>query len=968
MDVLKDESAETVVTDFQFEKSKRTAFAKFTTLQWNKVEKVYESTHMKNVLAAICNLGSDDKSVQTQTSTNQTYGDEIYLDIVRPSLVKLNFVPKQLPSAYKKPVVKVQTVKNKKKKGISKDDIIKENTLRRVQKALVEILPSFDMKKLNTGYGFSSSYAEMKIMTLIYLINYLINQEDRNELECYEVIIGAAKTLKNTSNNMPTLSTVVQMDLLGTVTKLRTTIGFNFETMFNRYPRLCLSTKYDTLFPSMTIRPYESQVQLMNNLRNTPEAIFLYNAMIGSGKTTFSLAICKFVEKLRAIAKAKSETPNLQVIFSCSVEPVRHEVCRMAYNEGIAFGIGVLDRERSNVRVINNYNCSKDEDRILIVADLDATVGLLSGSQDYILFLDEPTVGADEEDNPVTKAVCRILMLSPSRTILSSATLPPEYEIQELVNHFRERHVESKVLTVRSKESMIGCEIITYDGLTILPHNGCKTVDELARILELIKDKPFIDRLYTAPVVYKIRNRMIENNVKNVLNIEKEFENIEVLCQTEIQKVAVKLIEQLINAKSDKIVEKVCEPFGKIELETAPSEVTNSDSEDDMGNGFAWAKEDDSEISVSNTYDISKIFTTEAYKYLGSCLVAVDNPLKFAYETSRELLEGHDQAYKVIAKYKSVKDKYEDALKRLENIKNEDERSKKVQELTDGSPILEFPDALRVNTIHHLNNFAKHYTDKVDMKTLQGVYPLETISFDLQIPDWVMTLLFAGIGIYSPQQGTLSQEYTELVLSMASNRQLAFLISDDNICYGANYPFAHVIITDDIATTHSIGTLFQLAGRAGRVGQSWVAYAHVSDLTGKRIMNYIHGNEGTGATMEAVNMIKSFKSIINAKKKSEEDKNNIVQLNKVRETMENLNDFIFIPNKKVPPPIKTIQEEQLTVPESQSTVYVPPHLRKRLDDDNQDNRDNQSNENQNRYSGRNEWTTVNNKYKQRQYK
>lgn len=96
---------------------------------------------------------------------------------------------------------------------------------------------------------------------------------------------------------------------------------------------------------------------------------------------------------------------------------------------------------------------------------------------------------------------------------------------------------------------------------------------------------------------------------------------------------------------------------------------------------------------------------------------------------------------------------------------------------------------------------------------------------------------------------------------MASSKQLAFLVSDDTVCYGANYPFSHVVVEDSVAERHSIGTVFQLLGRAGRVGSSWVAYGHIGSKTATRIKNYIVGEESVGVEEEAVNMENTFKKI-----------------------------------------------------------------------------------------------------------
>ena len=82
-----------------------------------------------------------------------------------------------------------------------------------------------------------------------------------------------------------------------------------------------------------------------------------------------------------------------------------------------------------------------------------------------------------------------------------------------------------------------------------------------------------------------------------------------------------------------------------------------------------------------------------------------------------------------------------------------------------------------------------------------------------------------GVGVYSPI--TLDQKYTNEVIKLATNGMLAFVIADYNISYGTNYPFNTVVITEDFTRNHSMNTLFQLMGRAGRCGKSWTANVFV---------------------------------------------------------------------------------------------------------------------------------------------
>ena len=167
----------------------------------------------------------------------------------------------------------------------------------------------------------------------------------------------------------------------------------------------------------------------------------------------------------------------------------------------------------------------------------------------------------------------------------------------------------------------------------------------------------------------------------------------------------------------------------------------------------------------------------------------------------------------------------------------------------------------------------------------------------------------------------LDIRYLDLILDMTADGKLAFLIADDNICYGANYPFSHVVIEDRITNEHSIGTIFQLIGRAGRVGQSWVAYAHVGDVTTKRIMNYINGSESSGVSLEAENLNKCFSKVKEESAKQELKNNNIIKLSEVVHNSHKKNSPKLIEEVE---PVKPIQKDKPKIPEEGKTEVAEP--------------------------------------------
>jgi len=86
-----------------------------------------------------------------------------------------------------------------------------------------------------------------------------------------------------------------------------------------------------------------------------------------------------------------------------------------------------------------------------------------------------------------------------------------------------------------------------------------------------------------------------------------------------------------------------------------------------------------------------------------------------------------------------------------------------------------------------------------------------------------LKLLFCGVAVYS--QTGLSAKYLDKVEELASQNFLAYIITDQSLCYGANFPISNVVLRDSLVIKLNMNEMFQLIGRAGRVGQSWTARA-----------------------------------------------------------------------------------------------------------------------------------------------
>jgi hypothetical protein len=158
--------------------------------------------------------------------------------------------------------------------------------------------------------------------------------------------------------------------------------------------------------------------------------LIIYNAMIGSGKTTTVVGLAKLVEYYRETFEEHSE---LELLFVCNLDSVRKQVGNILYNTllledeecGIRFGIATTEPDKS-IKFTNHYSCKKNSDRTVTICGPETAVKLLEESEHdkYLLFHDEPTIGADIQQSLSLRQNVKVLMNLPKWTIFSSATAP----------------------------------------------------------------------------------------------------------------------------------------------------------------------------------------------------------------------------------------------------------------------------------------------------------------------------------------------------------------------------------------------------------------------------------------------------------------------------------------------------------------------------------------------------------------
>src|SRR3984885_8958206 len=804
---------------------------------------------------------------------------------------------------------------NKINKKLSKADIIRyNNNLRKIKSEFSSLLQNIsnEITINRSKIVFSGKFIELIIIKMMIhcknLIDKMIDKQNHHqkisnskfvtdEKLSYKkeiLLIGYTKFIEEKKLNIQLSKTCLE-DLEKWINKAKQIIKYDSTNVIIHRPKFIFKTIYDEMLQKKNIDLYPSQKDIFKFVTENNSYLALVHTMLASGKTTMVLPLCGWLATVNIENRAK-------IIFCCPNEAVLLEVGRMIYGIGIPFGIVIRNiKDGSLIYKWSTFVDQKNPEKtaILYLCDIFVARILLEQRQgfivnykkymdrnkidpinfpiigkhlpkipDYILIGDELTKDADSregfENNDFsvnTELFIDLMKIIPPRVILMSATLPT-------IEQFPEYHKIAKnnmiIKSFTSSEATIGCALISNKGKLFAPHFGAKTIDEIKNMLNIIQTNPFIGRFYTFEILLDMVS--IFNKYELITPILKEvFDDPSKATQNNIQNITYEMLNTLINSKDNKLVEKI----------------SNIDNQRSIGTGV----------------NLSTIFTTDFNKFCKGCIIYSNNPMNVALEIYRTnfdsfLIEEDKKNTRnifhqikildIIEKHQKELENYNKIIKRMKSksddgiIKSNKEHNKKermktnsweqLAKVNESYPIWDFPKELQLGSIEHLCKC--EITSK--FIPIASVMP-EDLPIDSNVSSEILTLLASGIGIYSTSNNFLDDAYLKSVLLLAKRGLLRVIFSDGSIAYGTNLSVSNIIIIDElkdnesIVTKHSIKTIFQMLGRAGRGGDlSYVARIYTTshdDALISIIQSYIKGTLDEGTRDEVTNIRKAFETI-----------------------------------------------------------------------------------------------------------
>jgi hypothetical protein len=254
--------------------------------------------------------------------------------------------------------------------------------------------------------------------------------------------------------------------------------------------------------------------------------------------------------------------------------------------------------------------------------------------------------------------------------------------------------------------------------------------------------------------------------------------------------------------------------------------------------------------------DLEKIATEDSHSFPGKTLVVTSRDSLFpVLDRIRRVL--HEGAPDLASNSEKARKRKKELLKMLDQAKEESSKPKEKidpieqrlrimrieEEMTTLDRVV-WPDRFIVNTPDHARRFGR------PPPRTPAVMPILSDEYEDSFPEFMYSLLLSGIGVYDFSQCTEHQR--RLVMKVV--KQLSFLFAGKEIVFGTNIEgLTHLFIDKEFGDTASRNVLFQLIGRAGRVGQSYEALIVMnSDAILRNIMSFENTIDEDAAYFEAV--------------------------------------------------------------------------------------------------------------------
>lgn len=425
----------------------------------------------------------------------------------------------------------------------------------------------------------------------------------------------------------------------------------------------------------------------------------------------------------------------------------------------------------------NQFDYVDDNLPEMVIADLESAYALLKEFPDtFVTYFDETFALSNLK---ITSQIMSVMGLS----VFVSATLAKPEEIPTVIADFKHRyhHTDDSFLhMIRSTKQQIGCTFIDDTGYIYPAHKNIKTIEELSEFITKIEKIPLIQRSYSPEVVFHMV-KLIEKEIDESMKFRSRFNYYGKMTHADLRKYAFDVLQFIAETKNDRL----------LTLLTTMS------------------------VKKIKNMDVQTLFTESAINYQRDKFLHVSTDSTFdshVNSITEVFLKGSPKTDNIVSRYDQQLSVIQKQIASTEKAGGKDvdyTLSELQKEL--GNIALDFPKEFIFNSTAHASKFGN----------AQNLKNPNKISFvkrgDLGfLEETREKLLFSGIGIYQPETFSFDQMQNFLEKKDLFNG----ILSNSAIVYGTNISLSVVDIDGSFIRDSTKNVLYQLVGRAGRIGKS----------------------------------------------------------------------------------------------------------------------------------------------------
>ena len=575
---------------------------------------------------------------------------------------------------------------------------------------------------------------------------------------------------------------------------------------------------------------FEHQKKIFNIFKNKEKInrdLVIYTAPTGTGKTMTPLGLSNeykiiFVCVARHIGLALAKSAismEKKIAFAFGSEEMDNiRLHNFSANSFVKKndGSGSYIKFKDGKKKIDHSDGSKVEIMICDVKSYLAAMNFMinsnsdeSGNCDtskMIMYWDEPTITLDHEDHELHKTITNIWKENKiGNIILSSATMPKEEEMKEVINDYKSKFKNGNIHFINSDEYKKSIPIINTDQKSVYIHTMFKSYEELKNSINYIESNKTLLRYIDLEGIIKFITYVLDKKIESIDNLNNYFEN-------DIANINMRTIKRYYLHLLNKIKENNYSEIYEYFLNNTKKKIKTE------GSGLLYTTNDANTLTNGPTIFICEDAHKIAKFYIQQSKIPDD---KF-----KDIMKkiGHNEV--IQKKMTELEKKLEVIYEKNDNsVSNEkgkanDRCNKETNEMKEllnsinklrkGLLIVNIDEEYVPNTKKHQDKYLKEVNNDSFVPKIDEICAKKIMELD--ISNTFKVLLLLGIGVFIKDS---ILDYQELMKKMATEQKLFIIIASSDYIYGTNYQFCHGIIGKDLSGMSKEKTI-QSMGRIGR--------------------------------------------------------------------------------------------------------------------------------------------------------